>query len=253
MKKNQSEFEQVSATMSEEGGVRYLHLDSPWVQGAMRASRPNEIELEYVRRMMAWMLLRPSTDLKQGHALQLGLGAGAITRFCHNVLNMNTTVVELNASVIAACRLWFRLPHQSSRLQVVQDDAAAFVRNPHHAATVDVLCIDLYDHLAEGPVLDSAEFYADCARMLAPGGVLSVNLFGRNANWLRSAHRIAAVLGLERVRSLQATREGNTTVMACAQTHWPDRETLLERAAHIENSFKLPARKWLRMIRVLPD
>jgi spermidine synthase len=250
--RSESEIEQASATMSEACGVRYLHLDSPWVQGAMRLSRPNHIELEYVRRMMAWMLLRCSTDLQLGHAVQLGLGAGAITRFCHNVLKMNTAVVELNFSVIAACRLWFRLPHQSSHLQVLQEDAAAFVRNPDHAATVDVLCIDLYDHLAEGPVLDSAEFYADCARTLTPGGVLSVNLFGSNANWVRSAHRVAAVLGLERVRSMQATREGNTAVIACAQTDWPDQETLLQRAEHIEQTFQLPARKWLRMIRVLP-
>ena len=37
-------------TISESAGVRYLHLGTPWVQGAMRIDDPIAIELEYVRR-----------------------------------------------------------------------------------------------------------------------------------------------------------------------------------------------------------
>ena len=33
----------------------------------------------------------------------------------------------------------------------------------------------------------------------------------------------------------------------------PDRETLLARAATIESRYRLPARKWLRLVRPLPD
>ena len=44
-------------TISESDGVRYLHLGTPWIQGAMRIDDPLAIELEYVRRMMVWMLL----------------------------------------------------------------------------------------------------------------------------------------------------------------------------------------------------
>ena len=37
------------ATISESAGVRYLHLGTPWIQGAMRIDEPLAIELEYVR------------------------------------------------------------------------------------------------------------------------------------------------------------------------------------------------------------
>ena len=37
--------------------------------------KPLAIELEYVQRMMAWLLLRPAGELARGHAVQLGLGA----------------------------------------------------------------------------------------------------------------------------------------------------------------------------------
>ena len=44
---------QNSIEVSEEGGVRYLHFGSDWVQGAMRIQRPNALELPYTRDMMA--------------------------------------------------------------------------------------------------------------------------------------------------------------------------------------------------------
>ncbi|MEP7058322.1 MAG: spermidine synthase [Caldimonas sp.] len=240
------------ATISESDGVRYLHLDTPWVQGAMRIAQPRALELEYVQRMMAWLLLRPAERLSTGHAVQLGLGAAALTRYCHGVLRMRTTAVELNPSVIDACRLWFRLPADSARLEVLEMDAAAYVSDPTRRASADVLCVDLYDHEAASPVLDSAAFYRECRDLLADGGVLSVNLFGRDASFATSAARIAAAFGAGRVRSLRPTKEGNTIVLALKSGTIADRATLAARAENIETRLGLPARKWLRMLRPLP-
>lgn len=241
------------ATVSEADGVRYLHLGTPWVQGAMRLKKPNEIELEYVQRMMVWMLLRPTAELARGHAVQLGLGAAAITRFCHGVLKMKTTAVELNPTVIGVGRAFFRLPEDGARLKVLQMDAAEYVAAPERAGSADVLCVDLYDHDAASPVLDSAAFYAGCARLLADAGVMTVNLFGRDASFERSAARIAAAFPGGTVLSLRPTREGNTIVVALKHGVLPDREELSARAQQIETRCGLPARKWLRMMRALPE
>ena len=238
-----------SATVSESGGVRYLHLGTPWVQGAMRLADPDRLELEYVQRMMAWLLLRPVEVLHRGHAVQLGLGAGSITRFCLRGLRLRTTAVELNPSVIAACRAWFRLPADSARLQVLQMDAAAFAADPQRRASVDVLCVDLYDHEAASPVLDSSAFYRDCQALLAPGGALSVNLFGHRSSFERSAARIASAFGIDRVWTLKPTKEGNTVVLASKSDTLAPRAELVARAENIETRFALPAGKWLRMLR----
>lgn len=240
------------ATMSEHDGVRYLHLGTPWVQGAMRVRQPLALELEYIQRMMVWMLWRPPARLGKGHAVQLGLGAAAITRLCHGVLRMRCTAVELNPTVIAACRMWFRLPPDGARLKVLEHDAGAFVADPERAGTADVLCVDLYDHEAASPVLDSEAFYRDCARLLSDDGVMTVNLFGRDASFERSTRRIARAFGAERVCSLRPTKEGNTIVLAWKGGDLPERAELAARAENIETRFKLPARKWLRMIRPLP-
>jgi spermidine synthase len=240
------------ATLSEFDGVRFLHLDSIWVQGAMRIRKPDQLELEYIQRMCAWMLWRDAAALGQGHAVQLGLGAAALTRFCHGQLKMRTTAVEINPEVIAACRQWFRLPPNDARLTVVNEDAARWVGDDANLQTVDVLNVDLYDHDAASPVLDDEAFYAACRGVLADGGLMTVNLFGRSASFARSALRIARVFGADQVWSLSATKEGNTVVVAARGVQVPHREVLEQRAANIESRFKLPARKWLRLVSPLP-
>ena len=239
------------ATMSEYDGVRYLHLGTPWVQGAMRLRKPQAIELEYVQRMMAWMLWRSEAEVDQGHAVQLGLGAASITRFTHKTMRMRTTAVELNPTVIGACRMWFQLPADDARLRVVEADAGAWVRDAANLQSADVLSVDLYDHDAAAPVLDSDAFYAACRGVLAHGGLMAVNLFGRDTSFAASAARIASAFGLDQVWSLRPTREGNTVVIAGRGIAVPDRDTLSARADNIESRFGLPARKWLRMVRPL--
>lgn len=244
-------------TISESRGVRYLHLGTPWIQGAMRIDEPLVLELEYVQRMMAWLLFRPETDatapdLAALHAVQLGLGAGAITRFCLQRLRMRATAVELNPAVIAACRHWFRLPDGANNLEVLATDAADFAADPARRGSVDALCVDLYDHEAASPVLDSEAFYRDCHALLGDGGVMTVNLFGRDGSFERSGARMAAAFGIERMRSFKPTREGNVIVLAMKHVTVPESGALARRAENIETRWQLPARKWLRMMRAAP-
>jgi spermidine synthase len=242
-------------SLSECDGVRYLHLGTPWVQGAMRMARPQHIELDYVQRMLASLLWRPSEMLGQGHAVQLGLGAAAITRFTLQALMLPTTAVEINPHVIVACHTWFRLPRNGPLLQVVQDDAGAWLRGPgaaELAGQTSLLHVDLYDHEAAAPVLDDEAFYAACRGLLAAGGLMAVNLFGREASFERSCQRIVSAFGADQVWSLRPTREGNTVVVAGREVVVPDREALKSRASHLEQRFfrqGLPATKWLRMVR----
>ena len=183
-----------SATIAEENGLRTLHLgDTPWVQGAMLLREPRTIVLEYVQRMMAWMLWRDCSELARGHAVQLGLGAGAITRFCHQVLRMeHITAVELNPAVIAACRHGFRLPADDVRLRVIECDADAWVTDDDHLQSAQVLNVDLYDHEAAAPVLDSERFYAGCRGVLDQ---LFLITFGTGFRGRSSLANVSATIG----------------------------------------------------------
>jgi spermidine synthase len=235
-------------TLSEHDGVRYLHLGTVWIQGAMRMRKPQQIELDYIQRMLASLLWLPTETLASGHAVQLGLGAGAITRFTADTLKCATTVVEINPQVIQANSLYFALPE---RAEVVRGDAADWLVQAE-AASVRLLHVDLYDHEAAAPVLDDVDFYRACRSVLEEGGVMAVNLFGRDASFEASIARIASAFGNAQVWSLRPTREGNTVVVAGRGVAVPEREALSLRAAFIEDSWGtlgLPARKWLRMVR----
>lgn len=239
-------------TISEYEGVRYLHLGSVWVQGAMRMRQPDRIELDYVQRMLASLLWLPTAALGQGRAVQLGLGAAAITRFTQGRLGMQTIAVEINPAVVDAGRMWFRLPDDGPGLRVLCMDALHWLRHEAAPGGVRLLHVDLYDQDAAAPVLDDEAFYAACRTVLEPGGVMSVNLFGRHASFAVSAARIAAVFGNDQVWSLRPTREGNTVVVAGRGVVVPPREELLQRAATIEQRWGelgLHARAWLRMVR----
>ncbi len=239
---------------SEFQGVRSLHLGSIWIQGSMRINQPDHIELEYVQRMLAGLLWLPTEALGQGHAVQLGLGAGTLTRFALKALRMRCTAVELNPQVIALCRRAFRLPQDGPRLQVLQQDAADWVRDVRHHGSARLLQVDLYDEQAAAPVLDGADFYAACRDVLDDGGVMSVNLFGRDARFAQSLAHMVAAFGAAQVCPLRPTREGNCVVLAGRNVCLPERAMLLDRAAHLESRFGrwgLPARKWPRMLRPL--
>ncbi|SFB80721.1 hypothetical protein SAMN05216344_103229 [Polaromonas sp. OV174] len=251
-----SKKESASSTMnlpevnfSDYGDVRFLHLGTEWVQGSMLRDAPYDIELEYVQRMMAGLLFTDAASVAKKHAMQLGLGSAALTKFCYKKLRMKTTAIEINPQVVTACRLWFKLPRDDLRLQVIEADAAIEIQKPQHQGTVDLLHVDLYDHEAAAPVLDSADFYAHCRDLLTEDGVMTVNLFGRDSSYEQSLTKLAEAFGPESVWAFRPTREGNTVVLAQREPTRPERAELLLRAGVIESRWDLPAKKWLRLFK----
>ena len=234
---------------SDYGDVRYLHLGTLWVQGSMLIDEPYDIELEYVQRMMAGLLFFEPLAVPKLHAMQLGLGAATLTKFCYKKLRMRASAVEINPQVVHACRTWFKLPKDDKRLTVIEADAGLEIQKLQHFESVDLLHVDLYDHEAAAPVLDSASFYANCYQLLKEDGVMTVNLFGRNSGYEQSLAKIAEAFGPQAVWAFRPTKEGNTVVLAQREPTRPLRADLLLRAGEIESRWGLPAKKWLRLFK----
>lgn len=248
LKQRAPPFAEVS--FSDFGAIRYLHLGgTEWVQGSMDLDDPFKIQLEYVQRMMAWLLFVEPQAVAKRHAMQLGLGAGSLTKFCRRKLRMKTTAIELNPQVIAACRLWFKMPADDERLSLILGDAAEVAAHGHWRGAIDALQVDLYDHDAAAPVLDSADFYSDCRRLLSDDGCMTVNLFGRSSSYQQSLQQIVAAFGADAVWAFKPTREGNTIVVALREPQHPTRAALAERAETIQTRWGLPASKWLRVFK----
>ena len=230
------------------GDMRFLHLGSPAVQGSMRISKPLEIHLEYQQRLMAWLLFADLEKIEHLHAMQLGLGAAALTKFCNLTLGMQTTAVELNPRVIETCKLWFNLPENNHTLQVILGDAAEVITRAEWQAKVDVLQVDLYDQYAELPVLDNESFYSDCKKLLTLSGCMTVNIFGRHSKVTESAQKIANVFGDGTVWIFEPTKAGNSIIMALRSPRQLSKMQISSQAQAIEARWPLPTKNWLKVL-----
>ncbi|MYM83782.1 methyltransferase domain-containing protein [Duganella sp. FT50W] len=229
------------ATITEFQGVRSLHLGTSWVQGAMRITKPDNIELEYIQMMMMWLLFIDQPR----HIVQLGLGSAALTKFCYRRLpQARVTAIELNPNVIAMCQAQFALPSNDERLAVREMNAMDFVLDPANRNTVDVLQVDLYDEEARGPVLDSQEFYQGCADVLRDGGIMTTNVFGDDfTNYDKNLQTMELVF--DAVVWLPEVHDANIVVIAFKNAPSLDFSVLYERAAEIKKILNLPAKTWV--------
>ena len=228
------------ATIDEFEGVRFLHLGTSWVQGAMRLSKPDAIELEYVQMMMLWTLFQRAPR----RIAQLGLGSASLTKFCYQRFpEAQVTAVELNPNVIAICRALFGLPDNDARLDVREMNALDFVLDPDNHGRFDVLQVDLYDQDARGPVLDSVEFYQGCRDCLAPGGVMTANVFGDFSNYDKNFLHMEQVF--DAVAWLPEVHDANVVVLAFKEAPEIDFAVLYERAGEIKRRLNLPAKDWV--------
>ncbi len=233
------------ATLSHIKNVRYLHLGTSWVQGAMDLRKPDAIALEYVQMMMAWMLFQPAPR----HIVQLGLGSAALSKFCYYAFpTARVTAVELNPNVIAICGAHFGLPPNNARLQVLEMDAQDFVQNPANHGQIAILQVDLYDEAAQGPVLDSLAFYQGCSDCLQADGILTLNLFGQPSRYDKSMSALAQIF--DAVVWLPEVHDANIIVIGFKQAPKIDFAELYARAGQIKTKFNLPAKNWVHGLKV---
>ena len=108
--------------------------------------------------------------------LIIGAGDGGVLRrvLMHGTVE-RVTMVEIDEAVVRLARAY--LPGiggtawNDSRAQVLIGDGIAYVARAE-PASMDVIIVDSTDPAGPGESLFTMDFYRDCARVLAPGGLL---------------------------------------------------------------------------------
>lgn len=209
--------------ISEQDGVRYLHLGTDTIQSAMRMGDPHELVLSYTRSMLAFLLFAPAP----ARIVNIGLGGGSLAKWIHRHLaSAQQLVLELNPRVIACARQHFYLPPDDRRLRVLEGDGAAWVAQ--HPECCDVVLVDGYDGRSQVAELASREFYANTAHSLTQDGILVVNLWGNDRRFDDTLQRIEA--GFEgQVCCVPAAHRSNVAVLAFKRpplaTSWDELRT----------------------------
>jgi len=229
--------------VSEQDGVRSLHLGSNTVQSSMRVDAPFDLEVTYTRGMMCFLLFTKVAKT----VLVIGLGGGSIPKFIHHYMpEIHTTSVELNPAVIEAARNQFFLPPNDERLEVIAADGAVYINE--RLETHDVIMLDAYDSKGLAEDLSSQNFYDHCHRALTADGILVVNLWGSDKNFDLYVQRMQHSFD-GAVLILPTGHPGNIAVFAFKR-HAGDLRlaSLRERAKKLEANLKVEFSEFLKRL-----
>jgi spermidine synthase len=177
----------------------------------MRVARPWALELDYTREMMACLLLRPESAWPR-RVLQIGLGAGSVTKFLYRHRpGAHLTVVEIDPAVVGAAYQFFKLPDDPQRIRIEIGDGADHVVRARRK--YDLILVDGFDADARTGRLDTLPFYLDCKARLSGEGLLVANLLSRRKDFRRSLERLDEAFD-DRTLAFPSCDSGNAIAFA---------------------------------------
>lgn len=135
---------------------------------------PTRLEFEYMR-WLGFLIDLAGEPGKPVNALHLGGGAWTLPRYiAHTRPGSRQRVVEIDEPLIEFVREHLPLP-KNSNIRVRQGDAREVLTGLTEDS-VDLLIVDVFSGARIPAHLTSAEFVAQAARVLRPGGLYAANL-----------------------------------------------------------------------------
>lgn len=225
-------------TVSEERGVRTLHVGGEAIQSSMRLSAPFALELDYTRCMTAFLLFHP----RPRRALKIGLGGGSLVKFFWRQLpGMRTRVVELDERVVAVARAQFHLPPDDARLRVEIGDGAEALE----PQCCDLLVVDAFADEHPPAALVSQAFFDAAWLALEEPGAMVMNFMDDDPQLDERLQRIERAFG-GTVLALPALYDPNVIVIALKGAPraigW---DALHSRARALQKRYAIPYPRYL--------
>ncbi|KZX21556.1 spermidine synthase [Rathayibacter tanaceti] len=184
---------------------------------------PTHLSFEYVRRIgHAVDLLAPEGESIT--AVHLGAGALTLPRYVAATRpGSRQQVVEIEGALVDLVRETLPLP-RGAQIRIRQGDAREVLGKlpPGLRGTVDLVVVDIFSGARTPAHVTSAEFYGAIAPLLAPGGLVAVNVAdgGALAFARGQAATLAAVFAHTAIvtdtQMLKAKRFGNVVMLASA-------------------------------------
>lgn len=237
-----------AVNISEERGLRLMHLGDDAIQSRMRIDRPDELSLAYTRAMMGGLMFMP----RARDFLMIGLGGGSLAKFIHRRLpRARVTAVEINAQVLIAARTMFGVPRDGKRFTALLGDGARVVRTLE-PASYDIVLLDAYCGGRQVPAITQRAFYERVRGVLRPGGVLVVNCIADQPELRGYLDNLCRAFG-GRVWAVPTPPDDNLVVFALGPSvEEPTIESLRPRAVDWQARLSLPFRRWMRDLRAVP-
>jgi spermidine synthase len=211
----------------EDANGKALYFDARNVQSRMRKNAPYELELGYTRTMMGFLLYQPQPR----DILIVGLGGGSLSKFCYEQLpGAVIASVEINPAVIAL-RNQFAIPADNNRFRVICADAADYLAG--QTAIADVILLDGFEDYGLPYALSNQLFYDHCYKALRDGGVLTANLWDRDATQRRCREHIGGRFD-KKIATAGTDSSKNVIAFAVKNPRLPSWPLLQQRAQQLQ-------------------
>jgi len=231
-------------------GVRALHFGTSPRQSALYLDNPQRLELAYVRAMLSPLLFIDDPR----NVLMIGLGGGSLARFLlEQYPQCHVEALERRAGVVEIAHAYFGLP-RLERLTVHVADAVDYVANlaKHTKQEYDLIMVDAYDHLGMDTSINVPDFFGNCAHLLHPQGVLSMNLWGTHPVALKQSASLLKTCFSGNVLKLVVPNRGNIIGLGLGKSIDPSNRKQLEpKARALEFRIGLEMSYFLRNLRPL--
>jgi len=250
--KTQDELGEIEVV--DDATYRSLHFGSEPKQSSMLLRDPVYLALAYTRAMSCALLFSESTK----RFLLIGLGGGSLAKFLlHHFSNCRIDAVEYREAVGEVAHSHFFLP-EDERLSIHIDDGGHFMRTAdiEHYGNYDAIFVDAFLGNGIARSVCGMSFFDACRDRLAPGGVLSINLW--SGDFISARDMLSDISDSFDGNTLQLPVEGKDNIIALATNgaklkrklrHLEERSKALELQTGVEYAIFLKhlrkANSWL--------
>ncbi|CDZ79085.1 spermidine synthase [Legionella massiliensis] len=146
---------------------RWLQFNSKALQTVLCRFAPHRPQLNYLRYLIQ------SVQQKPQNCCMLGLGGGGAAHALSPIIADRLVIVEYSAEVIDLAKRFFMVD-KLKNIDIIHDEASNYLNNCRRK--FDHLLIDLYTAHSFPEQCANPDFFARSKELLAPDGILAVNL-----------------------------------------------------------------------------
>jgi len=147
-----------------------------FLQSRIDITRPRSLIMIYSHLMMASLLIQP----RPRRVLVIGLGGALFPNFLTRLYpEIEIDIVEIDPQVIALSKKYFFF-RETPRCRVYGQDGRVFIQKRIGRQAYDLVLLDAFKSGSVPFHLKTLQFYNEIGRLLAPGGVVASNLYGKS-------------------------------------------------------------------------
>jgi len=204
--------------IGQRGSLRTMYFVSDegvqYIESRVDISRPQRLDLDYSRTMMAGFLLQPAPK----RVLMLGLGGGQISNYLRAQFpEIEIDAIDIDPEVVRLAQRYFNVPRDDPSYRTHVADGRLFIEEAPANARWDMIILDAFRGVFVPYHLKTAEFYRACLNRLSPQGVVVANLHNATRMYPHDRNTLAAVFP-QRYSFVSESRNQTTFVASADPT-----------------------------------